>query len=257
MLPPISVIIPIVEKDLSILALNVVNLRKYCQNPITEILVVSPASEKIRKECELLNITWVDEVTVAPVSKESIHQLLGESFRVNWFYQQFMKLNFNTIVDTPQYLVLDADTILLSHQYFADQTHMILKVSDEYHYLYQFTNRNLIPGLKFRYRSFISHHQLISKEILQELKKQISNDEKLLWTRILFTIQNNKNWFSEYELYGSFANQFYSDRIKLVYWYNKNLYSKNFQNADLQLLEKKHISVSFHNHGYETYKNNP
>jgi hypothetical protein len=254
-LPSISVVIPIIEKDLEILRVNVINFRKYCQNPIAEIYVVSPVSKLIEDECVMLKLKWVDEALIAPVSKDEILFRLGDPFRVNWFYQQFLKLSFDKIVSTKHYLVLDADTILLSPQYFVDNQKMILKMSDEFHYLYQLTNKRLIPELKIKLKSFITHHQLIQVEILQQLKKKISNgNDKELWQKILVTTKNNSNWFSEYELYGHFVRHFYPSLITIVYWHNKNLYRKQFSEKILESYSRRYASISFHNYNYQIYK---
>lgn len=255
-LPSIAIAILIIEKDLHLLQLNIESLRRFCQNPISNIFVISPANNKIKEQCQLLEVTWIDEEVVAPVKREKIHEFLGESFRLNWFYQQFIKLNLDTVITENHYLIIDADTILLNDQYFVSQEHMLLKVSDEYFYSYQVTNKGLIDNLSLRYQSFITHQQLISREILYEMKKRITfNGGHGLWDNILNAIKTNGNWFSEYELYGSFASQFYGDKIKIVYWHNKNSYVNNFTKSYLAKLEKKFVSASFHNYSYESYLN--
>lgn len=164
-------------------------------------------------------------------------------------------MNLDKIISENYYLVLDADTILLSEQYFVDNERMILKVSDEFHYLYQITNKKLLDNFSFNFRSFIAHHQLISRDILIDLKSRISGgNDKILWSTILSKIKSNGNWFSEYELYGNFAIQFYEKEVKTVYWFNKNQYRKHFSNSDIDSISKKYASVSFHNYDYKSYK---
>lgn len=250
---PLNILILVVEKDLSLLANCIELLRKNVANKIEKIFVVSPNTSNIKNICEELNVLWVDEKQLEPVSKSYIYSKYPNKSKTNWLYQQFLKLNVDKLINEGYCLITDVDTFLIQKQYFLKQTQMVLKTSDEYHILYASAVKKLLRTSKLLNRSFIAHHQLIALEILTELKYTIlSNfvDQNNVWDCILNVVNENDGWFSEYELYGNYAYNKYRDLIFLQYWFNYNSYSKNISKVNLAKISSKFLSCSFHNYNY-------
>ncbi|MDI9364549.1 MAG: DUF6492 family protein [Flavobacterium sp.] len=251
-LPGISVVIPVIEKDLPLLAITIKHLKKYCQNPIKTIYIVSPDSLTIKEFCIMEDLVWVNEKVIAPVEKELIYDKIQNNL-VNWIYQQFLKLSIDKIVEDAYCLILDCDTILLTKQYFVTHTKMILKSSDEYHFLYQKTNKAILPSLKWHSHSFIAHHQIIKIDILRELKQAVELYNKSDFFKVALE-QCSLNFikFSEYELYGSYVSTFYPNDVQIVYWNHKNLKAKDFKHF-FRKPPNHFLTASFHNYNYDLF----
>ena len=98
--------------------------------------------------------------------------------------------------------------------------------------------------------SFISHHMLIDKEKVRELKKEIEarSNGKKWYEQIIFLLKEHpKLSFSEYETYGNWLLNRYPESVITRYWGNIAINRKS------DFLKKKHIlrrywSVSLHSY---------
>lgn len=251
---PIFVLILVVEKDILLLQKCVEGVKENCLNPIQKIVIVSSNSEKIKSICSSKNVDWLDEKLLEPVSKEFIFNHYKNEKKNSWIYQQFLKLNIDTLFPNANCLIIDVDTILLQKQCFISNDKYILKTADEYHIFYRRVNQKLLDTKKIKWQSFIAHHQIISTLHLTLLKQKIShNSKENIWKILLNEIAINNGWFSEYELYGNYMNLFHKDKIELYYWNNYNSKNVKANKLNIEKISKKYSSVSLHNYSYEIY----
>jgi hypothetical protein len=246
----IDVVIPLIHKDLAIAGICIKMLKKNCLNPINKIFIVSPESSKIRTFCNENCLIFINENDASPISKEKLASMIVSN-RVGWILQQLIKLNSDQITDINRYFLLfDADTILNRKQFFITNQRYVLKHSDEFHYLYRVTNRKIIGYSKLHPPSYITHHQLIDKVILKQLKNQIqTNSKDTSWYDVIIRESiKNSCYFSEYELYAAFLLKKYRKRVIMQYWFNSNKKIQNLQDIDNIKISEKLLSASFHNY---------
>lgn len=251
---PIYIVILVVEKDISLLQKCIEGVRSNCLNPIQKLVVVSPKSEKIEAICNATNVDWLNEKLLEPISKEFICKQYKNNKKIGWLYQQFLKLNIDSIFPNKNCLIIDVDTILLQKQSFISNNKYIIKTSDEYHILYRKINKKLLNSKNIYWKSFIAHHQIISTEHLTLLKRKISNNSvNSFWEILLTEVILNNGWFSEYELYGNYMYLFHKEKIELRYWNNYNSKSFKANVVDIKKIANKYCSISLHNYDYEVY----
>lgn len=102
----LTVIVPAVEKDASVLPHCLQSIRAMIRHQISEVWVVAPESVTIRNLAAAENCKFVLEDTILP-------RPAAELKCRGWVLQQFIKFNASAFVTTPDYLVVDADTVFL------------------------------------------------------------------------------------------------------------------------------------------------
>lgn len=135
-----------------------------------------------------------------------------------WYYQQFLKMGFAlTPYAKDFYLIWDSDTIPLKKLTFYEQEKMVFTFKTEYHKPYFETIENLIGYKKTAQYSFIAEHMIISTCIMQELIQKIKDaditGEDWISKIIYATPQNAPNGFSEFETYGTYCYNHYTEQF--------------------------------------------
>ena len=269
-LPSIDVLIPVAGKDIKHLDLVISNLKKYCENPIRTIYIVTPninmVKMKFRSNIKVLNDSEFISIDLDLLKK-------NEPDRFNWCIQQLIKLNSINLINSEYILWLDSDTLLNNYRTFVNKKYQIEIISDEFHKPYfiglnkSFSFR--IPIIRF---SRVSHHAIINTAVLRKFQGEYGIKSVDDWLNIILNstdskfIRNKKsNWFifgkssfSEYELYSLILKKYNIPRKK-VYWWNESRkflsYEKhNFIAIENGILEKlstkirpdKPYSISFH-----------
>jgi len=212
----IDVVIPCHPKDRRGLEICIQGIRKNGAN-VRRIIVIS--SESLSAEAE-----WFDEANF-PFDKEKI---LIEIFdgdcekarstphrsRAGWMYQQLLKLYACYVIPnlSPNYLVLDADTIFLRPVHFLSHSgEPLFNVGGEHYSPYFDHAKRLLPGFQkvFPNRSGITHHMIFQKPVLDDLFSQIWNIHGVEpWKAIVQCIDVGEiggSSFSEYEIYFNFV----------------------------------------------------
>jgi hypothetical protein len=245
----LDVIIPAVEKDLATLPHTIEGVRRNLMHPIRNVIVVAPESSKIRELCRRLNVDFTDEKTVAPVSKDEIQYVVDGIDRSGWLLQQLIKLNADKIAITENFLVLDADTVLIKPQRLETRGRSVLMVSDEHHRPYYETYEKLFGYPPHSLLSFVCHYMIFNKQILMPLREAIQKRTQRPWARaIVESIDKNEaSSFSEYETYGNFLCEISPRKVVLRYSNNRRLapmevwdISRYSAKAD------RFVSLSFH-----------
>ena len=244
----IDVMIPTCTKDLKTLEKTIEGIRKNVKHPIENIYIISP-QENIKNFDNLQNCILVDENTVLPINVSDINYYPQGIDRRGWIFQQLLKLNVDNICKNDNILIVDSDTIFSRPQIFIEDNKTILNCSDEYHIPYSKPNKKLLNMNKRFDVSFVSHHMLINKIFLKEIKQRIENECNEIWYQaILNSLDNNEiSSFSEYELYGNYMYYFHNDKIKLRYWYNLSTNNKGNSTVDGKT-KNLYKTISYHSY---------
>ena len=88
-MPSIDVLIPVAGKDIKHLDLVLLNLQKYCQNPIRSIYIVTPDISAIKLKLED-NIKVLSDSEFLSIDIESLKKIQPDCF--SWCIQQLIKL---------------------------------------------------------------------------------------------------------------------------------------------------------------------
>ncbi len=248
---PIDVVIPCSSSDISTLDLCIEGIQKNGKN-IRRIIVIS--EEKITDQAE-----WFDEKNY-PFQREDLclamfhgDQDKAEEYRfshnrLNWIYQQFLKLYaYKVIPDiSPNILIIDADTIFLNPiEFITPSGEPLFATSEEYMQPYFDHIHELIPHLDRQTKySGITHHMLFQKPILDDLFQTIETIHHIpSWQAIAAAIQEY-TWgcMSEYELYFNFIlSKTDQAKIRPLKWKNSEWLHKLPQDQ-----EKGYTFVSYH-----------
>jgi lipopolysaccharide biosynthesis glycosyltransferase len=137
-----DVVLPVGPNEIPIIN-DVVNLVKTNVKGFNKIYLLTPD--------ETLNIDGCITINenIFPFTKEEITEILGESCRINWVYQQLLKLYaVNVIPDClDNILILDSDVFILKELNFMDNDKPIFTVGYEYTVEYHEHSKRLHPSL--------------------------------------------------------------------------------------------------------------
>lgn len=264
-LPAIDLIIPAATHDVMNLGLVLNFARANIRNPIASISVVTPLTdrqkatsiarysdepwEKLKREIGDFELFDDEEI----LGRNLFEAILDLEPRVSgWELQQLIKIEAVRKLSKRAALVLDSDTLLISRKtWMNSQGRQLLHFSEEYHQPY----RNLMARF-FSLRgefpvSFVTHHQLMQKELLLELFPR--EDSSLGWLIASRSAPSVK--LSEYETYGHHLLEKHSSRVAFGNW--GNLWSPHLDqflgnkiSSDPNFGENQgaYNSISFHSH---------
>ncbi len=132
--------------------------------------------------------------------------------RIDWIYQQFLKLFAMFVIPdiSSNVLILDADTIFFKDINFQDEFGAgLYNPGNEYNEPYFTHGAKVLKNFKkvFPEYSGISHHMLFQRSILEDLISNIEQEHAMDAWRVLakYISPNDKSGISEYELYFNFA----------------------------------------------------
>ena len=215
---PIDIVIPVIERDLEVLEHGIVAAKNLIGHKINKIFLVAPPnSEKISAFAQKHNCVLFDENEVIPHPDVKLYG--------GWYMQQFIKLNADTIVEQPHYLVFDADTVFLRPNVFVDDDH-----PDGDHYILNIHSTCHCPrkvlaskwfGNTHAYKyDFVPHHMFFSTKVLGQMKKHLENRYHKPWFKVfLDDFKKDKDTlkaFSEFELYATYLTEFTDEKIHFV-----------------------------------------
>lgn len=231
--PVIDVIIPCAEKDIETLDLCIKGIKKHCQN-VRRIIVIS--SKRLSQNAE-----WFDE-SLFPFNKQDISMSLKKpchlliykkkiplNSRVNWYFQQLLKLYSLFVIPdiSKNLLVVDADTIFLNSVFFIDEKNSAYYATDKQFHVPYFTHIQRLTDGKieriYKDHSGICHHMLFQKQVMEALFSLVENiHQKPFWKAFCESIsknQVNKAGASEYEIYFNFIfSNFSHVKIQKLLW---------------------------------------
>lgn len=246
----IDVVIPAIEKDLGTLPYVIDGIRTKVKHRIGRIYVVSPPSLRIKRLCRKKSCTFVNEKKVLPIGKKNIVYRSKKWERSGWLYQQLLKLGSSRIVRKRHYLVMDADTVLVSPHRFRIGAKTVFYCRGWSQPEYYRTYRKLVGRKAPSPRSFVAHYMLFDKIKLGRLKRRIEARHGKPWYRaILSSIDRTKQYgFSEFETYGNFLYAENPRQTLLRSARNKSLRGSpaRLSPAAIRRYARKYRSISFH-----------
>ena len=248
----LDVVFTVAEKDIDVLPYAIDGVKENLKHPIARVIIIAPAIEKIKTLCRSKDCQFICEDSLMPITKKDINYTVKGLDRSGWLYQQFLKLSVDSFCSQEYCLIIDADTILISPQVFEVDGKTILLHSDEHHQPYFDLYRKLFYMDAPSDLSFVSHHILLKKTRISELKKAIENRFNDVWFNIIlsFIDKSEISAFSEYEMYGQWMLQNYEDEIIREYWQNKAIMRQRLN--ELETIKKelagKYRSISFHSY---------
>lgn len=238
---PIDIIIPVIEKDIDTLVLTIESVRGNILQPITNIYLISPESNKLRRLAEKMNCKFVLEDTVLPSFSKN-------KKRKGWIKQQYLKLNADTVGKSEHFLIIDADTILIRPQIFINDHKAVLNVLHDYWFCRKQMVKIALGFPKFHNADFTSHHMLMSKTKLKALKQHLQSLHGKPWQDALDSLEIPEGSFSEYELYGNFVAQQFPNEVELVLGLNALFPRNGLANigSAREYLATKYKSLTMH-----------
>ena len=265
-LAPIDVVIPMVEKDLTCLPLVLSGVDQFCTNPITRIRIVTPRGKggngpiltsparkkqwsRLREEWPKLTVEFDDEV----LGKE-LWSAIRERKTHGWNIQQLIK--FSAVLTSPELgtLVLDADTVLTQPKSWLDSRgRQLLQVGQVVRPFYTQHFTEFFGFSKSVSAGFITHHQLMQREILEEMFPQGERD-LIRWLDLAESSPRMK--LSEYDTYGTYLSSKHADRTRFGSWANLSAselhqaLEAGIAQAQLATVGRDYASVSFHSYHF-------
>ncbi len=225
----IDVVIPTHIKDIDTLDLCIKQARENVID-INEVYVIS-------KEKYTDNGIWIPH-TELPFSLDDIGNIIGKHWRTGWYYGLTIQITAGLYIPylKDNVLILDTDTMFLTPTKFLEGSKSIYNVSYDtdpwvtknpyYEHMWK-----LIPGLtKQSEYSGIVMHQLMQRDILEEMKDLVENiHKKPFWksfvdvtTEPYETLQGDQRHefctgkLTAYELYFNYILKYHPDRIDIV-----------------------------------------
>ncbi len=246
----IDILIPAIEKDLKTLPFVIDAVRKQVKHPIGQILIVAPKRRRIMQLCKIKKCKFVDENTVLPIDKKQIRYRSKKWERSGWLFQQLLKLSGDTLCTSENFLVIDADTVLIRPHVFIAGKKTVFYCRNWSRPEYFKTYIKLLGKKPASPSSLVAHYMLLNKSKLKQLKRTIEAKHQTKWyLAILRKMDKSKQYaFSEFETYGNFFYSSQPGKVILKKALNKSLNVNIGQITPkrMRALAKKYRSISFH-----------
>lgn len=187
-------------------------------------IITSKENFKFFNKINYLNIKLIDEETVLPnMNFKSIKKLKIPYFpkRAGWYFQQLLKYGvYNLDSLSENYIVLDADTIILKPIEFIQNRKYNFLISEEYNMPYFVNYQNILKEDANRKFSFISQYMVFNKTILKTLLNKIEFNFNHISSWNWIILENltgtTPSLFSEYETYGNFIKNNYPTKCNFI-----------------------------------------
>ena len=177
----------------------------------------------------IVSPTKIDVPGYTHLSDSGLWRVLDPNFRhrilyqKKWYRQQILKLCIDLVKGIEgNILILDGDVVITQPMKFIENNKINYYMAGEYNKAYFTCNEKLIGLNKVRPDSFISEAMVFRPEVLDSLKHYIQDYNKSKdWLSVIEEVAYEsitKRTFtdvclSEFELYGSYATEWYSDTI--------------------------------------------
>lgn len=218
-----DLVIPVGPNEIDIIE-DVIQLAKTNILGYNKIYLISFDKTLNIKDC----IT-IDENSF-PFSREEIIEIVGESSRIGWLYQQLLKLYSVNVIPNclENILILDSDIFIFKPLNFFYEDKPIFTMGYENTIPYHEHSTKLHPSLVRFYNQYsgISHHMLFNRIYIQELFGLVENyHEDSFFNVFLKSIDaSNREDLkcSEYEIYFSFMCTHHPEKyiIRELKWCN-------------------------------------
>ena len=247
----LDIVIPVIDKDSDTLPFVIDSAREYIRHPITNIYLVCPkSSERIKSIAANKKCVTVDETEILEIGKKDINYQIDGVDRSGWLYQQFLKWCGEKFTTEDHYLILDSDTVLIAPHVFIDNGKQVFDYCDSIHVPYFKTYERLTNHFPHLPVSFTSHHSLIDKKVMVELKANLAARHGMIWYRAIMAAVDplEMSSQSDYDTYGHFFYDKMKQDMQIRYWFNKSLSRKSINDlAEYKTkYQGKYRTLSFH-----------
>jgi Family of unknown function (DUF6492) len=198
------IVIPALASHLEVLFVSIPKLRAlYGTIPV----VITPSPRTLARLTGD-GIEVLPDRAYASLTKEMVRDRLPNAKKglAGWYYQQLLKYDIVLATGADRVLVLDADTVLLSHVPFPRGSDAPLPSSSEYHAPY-FASFEALTGVRPSLtRSAIVNFMWFDRRILRDLTDHIQSRAGVDWRQaILESREADSCGFSEYETYANWS----------------------------------------------------
>ena len=222
----IDVIIPCADIDTPLLYKSVPMVRENVSDGVNNIYIVGTGMLlDISKD---LDCKYVNELEFMGFSKHCIN--VSNKTRQGWVYQQLIKLSSDKISETDDFLICDADHILLKPHRFIEGGKYNFHMEEEYHTPYFTTMERLLGNdfTKTAEGSFICDKMIFNKDILNELKHDIEIHCGSNWINAILNTYPRREFcgLSEFELYGTYILKKHPEKVNMMSSLRKLLFNE-------------------------------
>jgi hypothetical protein len=240
---PVDAVVPVHAKDLPLLPWCVEGIRQNL--PVARVLVV--AGHTCREAAQRVGAVFVDEDTVVP-------GLTARSYDAGWgwYFQQILKLAIADRIESDYYVVVDADAVFLRPvDLFNAAGRPLYATGIEYHAPYFGVFRELLGFEAHREHSFIAHHMVFNRRLVQEMRARFSPEKPWYANVVRYRLPRApwdcKQQFSEYETYGHYLKAVHPEELHVrpLRWTNVPLAPSP---ELLRRLRRRFDFCAFHEH---------
>jgi|LakMenE18May11ns_1017448.scaffolds.fasta_scaffold9845053_2 hypothetical protein len=244
---PVSIFIPVAVKDLGRLSRTIKSLREFLQHPILEIVICGANEISLTEACAELDVKFIDERIVQPISKSEITYTCNGIDRSGWIYQQLLKINSIKCCISPHILVWDSDTELVQPVNFEYGGKLVIEYSEEHHVPYDACSMKLLGTEPIIKVGFTCHKILFDRRFLIEMIDLIEARFEMAWYEaIMMSLDSSEaSSFSEYNLYSSYVTNNHLSSVQLRHWHNF-ADRESASRVRRILIQKLFVSVSYH-----------
>ena len=214
----IDILILAINSDIPMLTKSIEGARRNISDGVNEVFVIAPKTDEMLSVCKNSNVNFINEVDSIGFSKNDFD--IGNKVRNGWLYQQLLKLNGDKIASTQNFLVLDADHVLLKEHKFVNGNKFYFYSSNEYHEPYFKAISKLFASKyhKIYKESFISDKMVFNKGVLSEMKEEIEGIHSKEWWKAIIDSYERSSFcgFSEFETYGTYISNKHNDRVIMI-----------------------------------------
>lgn len=227
-----DIVIPVGPNEIPIIKDVVNHIQKNVQN-YNQIYLLSCTKNLVVENCIVI------EEDIFPFNKQDIKNVIGDSCRISWIYQQLLKL-YSTRVLTQcldNILIIDADVYVLNKLFFMQENKPIFTVGYEYTYEYHVHSNKLHPTINRVYPKYsgVSHHMIFNRKYVDELFKIVEDYHNTDFFNVFLKELNIKDLSdikcSEYEIYFNFMCLYHNNDIVLreLRWDNVRYLTENMK----------------------------
>jgi len=192
------------------LPLAIRSIRRYARPRIDDVTIV--ASTKVRDTlADFLhreNVSFLDEDKVIPdLTFADMPKIVHHGLdRTGWFFQQFLKYGIAAHAKGENYLISDADCVMIKPTPFIENGRFIFYRTRQYFEPY-FRTYAKIFGYQPHELSFISDFMIFNKKLVSEVIKKMEESQGCKFYQAVLNIcQKDLDNYSycEYETYGNY-----------------------------------------------------
>lgn len=187
------------------------------------------------------------ETEVLKIDKDKIKH------RRNWIYQMMLKF-FQNVTKNDNYLIIEADTVILKKlEFFQGEKTIFYLGMNQYHEP-NFNFMNKVFNLNREYNhSFISELMMYNKKIIRDILYKSKCNSIQDFLNLVYNNVDNNSYPADYEIYGNFCYKYYKDKY-IIQKLNSKSVGRYGNWTDEEIEEfintnKQYDTVSFH-----TYK---